>query len=140
MKGFFPLLLCLLLVACSENTRPEPPTVEVPAALLKDSFAIEAGAELFNRHCRECHGTAAEGRTHRAESFNPPAPNFLTMDDTAADPGYLFWRIRTGKNIEPFYSRGSVMPAFGPYFSERQIWQLVAYLRSRAARSSSPSG
>ncbi|MHB1397979.1 MAG: hypothetical protein ACYDAI_08910 [Trichloromonadaceae bacterium] len=27
------------------------------------------------------------------------------------DPAYLYWRIETGKNAEPFRSRGSVMPA-----------------------------
>jgi len=131
------LLFCLLLTACSENSQPEPPVMEVPAALLVAEDEIRAGAELFSRHCSECHGTAAEGRTGRAARFNPPAPDFLAADYAEEAPAYLFWRIETGKHIEPFYSQGSVMPAFGAYFSERQIWQLVAYLRNRAKRSTS---
>jgi len=73
----------------------------------------------------------------QADRFNPPAPDFLAADYAEEAPAYLFWRIETGKHIEPFYSQGSVMPAFGAYFSERQIWQLVAYLRNRAKRSTS---
>lgn len=105
----------------------------MPQAVLEDQYQQQQGAELFSRHCRECHGSVGEGKMLRSADFNPPAPTFLNSAYAEADPAYLFWRIKEGKMIEPFYSQGSVMPAFGPHFSERQIWQLVAYLRQRAA-------
>jgi len=125
------LLLLMLLVACSDN-RQSPAAVDVPEKLLEREDAIGAGKVLFVRHCRECHGTSSEGKTLRATMFNPPAPDFLTYDYMQADPAYLYWRIREGKTVEPFYSQGSVMPAFGPHFSALQTWQLVAYLKRRA--------
>lgn len=87
---------------------------------------------LFAQLCASCHGGLAEGRSSRADFFQPPAPDFREPRYRDLDPAYFYWRIETGKNAEPFRSRGSVMPAWGPSLSEEQIWQLVAYLRSRA--------
>jgi len=132
---WMPFFLCLFLLACSDSDRPQPPAIEVPLSVLTNAAEIASGAALFSHHCSECHGTAAEGRSQRALRFNPPAPDFYAKDYLQADPAYLFWRISSGKNVEPFYSMGSVMPAYGPYLSDAQIWQLVAYLRSRPANS-----
>ena len=124
-------LLLGLLPGCEESL-PEPPQRQVPQELLQDSAQRQAGRELFFKHCRECHGTSGEGRHPRAARFQPPAPDFRSHAYATADPAYLYWRIAQGKRVEPFRSRGSVMPAWQPHFSERQIWQLVAYLRQRA--------
>jgi len=83
-------------------------------------------------HCARCHGHTSEGRSPRADFFNPPAPDFGAQKYRAIAPDYLFWRIARGKTVEPFRSRGSVMPAWGAHFSDEQIWQLVAYLKLRS--------
>ena len=124
------LWACLGLAACQDA--PQAPEREVPWALLQQPAEQQAGRRLFARHCRECHGTSAEGRSPRAARFVPPAPDFLSAVYRQADPAYLFWRIARGKQVEPYRSRGSVMPAWDPHLSERQIWQLVAYLQQRA--------
>lgn len=121
-----------LLFACQGDLAGQAPQIEVPLAYLGQQQVQKQGAELFRRHCLECHGTFREGRTRRTTDFTPPAPDFLDSAYAARDPAYLFWRISEGKRVEPFFSQGSVMPAFGPYFTEQQRWQLVAYLRFRA--------
>lgn len=129
------MLLCLLLVqisACQRGGSQDYPDRTVPTALLSESSSIQHGSELFERHCLECHGTAAEGRNPRAVEFEPPAPDFRDASYAKIEPAYLYWRISDGKRSEPFFSMGSVMPAFEPYLTERQIWQLVAYLRARS--------
>lgn len=128
LLGFF---LILMLVGCRE-TEVKAPQIDVPQQLLQQPEQQRAGERLFFRHCRECHGTTAEGRNPRAVRFEPPAPDFLSHDYLQIEPGYLYWRIAKGKQAEPFRSRGSVMPVWEPHFSEQQIWQLVAYLRQRA--------
>lgn len=132
IKKFLPVLSLLLLTACQDDPLAQVPKMDVPTELLTDRLAQQAGAQMFGRHCRECHGTTKEGRSRRASALNPPAPNFYEPKYAALDPSYLFWRIRDGKSVEPFFSQGSVMPVFGPHFSDEQIWQLVAYLRYRA--------
>ncbi len=123
--------LSLALAGCREGV-PEYPRRTPPAELLTAAAEQAAGGELFGRLCASCHGSLAEGRSGRADFFQPPAPDFREARYRDLDPAYLYWRIETGKNVEPFRSRGSVMPAWGPNLSETEIWQLVAYLGSRA--------
>ena len=130
----FPLLLFPLLglLACQQDPRSRMPEISVPLQLLSDLRQQQTGATLFHRHCRECHGSLSEGRNPRATRFNLPAPDFFNPEYASVDPAYLFWRIKEGQRIEPFRSRGSVMPAWGAYLTDKDIWSLVAYLLKRA--------
>jgi len=119
-----------LMLAC-QDSRPNFPTRAVPTAMLKEPAARAAGKELFLRLCASCHGHPSEGRSERADFFQPPAPDFSSEAYRTIDPAYLYWRIEKGKTVEPYLSAGSVMPSWGPHLSSRQIWQLVAYLRTR---------
>ena len=132
---FSSLLLSLFtlvsLGACSRPAERQP-----PAGFLQKPANIAAGHRLFEAHCAQCHGTLEEGRMAKADTFVPPPPDFTSPRYRHVTPGYLFRRISKGKTVEPYLSSGSVMPAWGPYFSDTQIWQLVAYLRHRPSSSS----
>ncbi len=124
-------MLLAILSACSE-TPPTYPARPLPAGLLDSMAARKAGAALFHQKCATCHGHPSEGRSERADFFEPPAPDFSEPHYRDIDPAYLYWRIEHGKTVEPFLSRGSVMPTWGPHLTEKQIWQLVAYLKARS--------
>jgi len=126
--------LLLLLAAC--NDQGSYPQRTPPAGLLGDPQAIAAGRRLFAGKCASCHGHTGEGRSPRADFFSPASPDFFADSYRRRDPAELYWRIETGKTVEPLLSRGSVMPAWGPYLTSEQIWQLVAYLRQRSATGS----
>ena len=104
----------------------------MPPSIANSAAQIKLGDQLFKDKCASCHGKPSEGRSDRATFFEPPAPDFTDAYFATFDPAYLYWRIETGKDIEPFRSQGSVMPAWGLHLSEQQIWQLVAYIQSRA--------
>lgn len=123
-------LLLVLLAGCGERP-PVHPSRQPPAGLLGDPAQQQAGRNLFMQHCVHCHGRPEEGRMPTAGALSPTPADFTHPRHRTSDPAYLFWRISEGNRIEPFYSRGSVMPTFGRHFSDEQIWQLVAYLRSR---------
>jgi mono/diheme cytochrome c family protein len=120
----------LILAACGER-QPVYPARQVPAGVLTDAVQIAAGKLLFHEKCATCHGHPDEGRSPRADFFQPPAPDFSNPFYRGIDPAYLFWRIEVGKTIEPYLSRGSVMPSWRG-LTDAEIWQLVAYLRARA--------
>ncbi len=123
-------LAALALVACQDSP-PSYPARQPPPGLLEAPDAIAAGAQLFASRCASCHGKPSEGRSPRADFFQPPAPDFSDPTYHRKDPAYLFWRIEVGKNAEPFRSQGSVMPAWRG-LSDQEIWQLVAYLKKRS--------
>ena len=87
--------------------------------------AIDAGARLYSANCVACHGAAGRG------TGNIPA---LSQGPTqSAADGEIFWFITTG-------SVANGMPAWGS-LSERQRWQIVAYLKSlKSAPTASKPG
>jgi len=122
--------LLFALTSCSEQN-PGYPARTAPAGVLTDAIQIAAGRVLFHDKCATCHGKPEEGRSPRANFFQPPAPDFSSPSYRGIDPAYLFWRIEVGKTVEPYLSRGSVMPSWRG-LSDAEIWQLVAYLKARA--------
>ena len=76
--------------------------------------AIKAGQKLFHRHCKECHGPAAEG--------DELGPSLRTALVERSSSGELFWLLTNG-NLR----RG--MPSWSRLPDERR-WQLVTYIKS----------
>lgn len=124
------LLVATALGGCDEK-HVGYPARSMPAGLTQDAAQAQAGHDLFMSKCASCHGKPSEGRSGRAVFFDPPAPDFTNPGYRQADSAYLFWRIEVGKTVEPWLSSGSVMPAWRG-LTDREIWQLVAYLKLRA--------
>jgi mono/diheme cytochrome c family protein len=82
-----------------------------------DPGAAAAGANLFEQHCAECHGTTAEG--------SRKAPSLRAGPVQQATPGTLFWILTNG-----VVRRG--MPVWSK-LPEPQRWQIVTYLKSFGA-------
>lgn len=79
-----------------------------------DTDAVAAGRKLFEGHCAECHGDAAEG--------TKKAPSLRADQVQQATPGALFWILTNG-----VVRRG--MPVWSK-LPEPQRWQIVSYLKS----------
>lgn len=124
------LVLVATFAACGER-QADYPSRQPPAGVLGEAAHIAHGKALFHDKCATCHGKPSEGRSDRAGFFNPSAPDFSEKHYRHVDPAYLYWRIEVGKTVEPYRSQGSVMPAWAG-LPELEIWQLVAYLQSRA--------
>jgi mono/diheme cytochrome c family protein len=82
--------------------------------LENDPEAIAAGQLLFERHCAECHGAAAQG--------SKKAPSLRAEEVQSATPGAIFWILTNG-----VVRRG--MPVWSK-LPEPQRWQLVRFLKS----------
>jgi mono/diheme cytochrome c family protein len=123
------IVAALLIYGCTPE-QPDYPKRQMPEGLMEDTAQLAAGHELFRDKCASCHGKPSEGRSIRAAFFQPPAPDFTEAHYQEIDPAYLFWRIEFGKTVEPYLSSGSVMPAWRG-LTDREIWQLVAYLKAR---------
>jgi cytochrome c oxidase cbb3-type subunit 3 len=89
-------------------------------------FAVNAGAAIFRANCSQCHGAGAAGV--QASGY----PNLLddawlwggTIDEIA-------YTVAHGiRNEQSPDTRWSEMPAFGEIFTEEEVAQVVAYVRS----------
>lgn len=84
--------------------------------------AIMAGMGGFRQRCADCHGTDARGVR---------GPDITQIWSSGRTDQGLFKTIRSGVS-------GTEMPAFpAPRTSDREIWQMLAYLRTLAV--STPS-
>ncbi len=118
----------LLIGACSadETTRADP----------SNARQVAAGKVVYDRQCAACHGANLEGQPEwrsRLPNGRMPAP---PHDDSGHtwhhDDDTLFGLTKFGLT-PPYGPAGyqSDMPAFGSVLSDQQIWDVLAYIKSR---------
>ena len=86
------------------------------------------GNQLFQQYCQGCHGP--DGRGGRKDGFMPRPQNLTKKGyiDQLPDE-YLFTVItKGGEGV----NKSGYMPAFGKKFSEDDIGNLIAFIRSLA--------
>ncbi|MBI5275339.1 MAG: cytochrome c [Burkholderiales bacterium] len=75
---------------------------------------IQRGATLYGTYCKSCHGA-------NGQPVMPLAPNFRRMERLMQPDMQLMASIRAGKGA---------MPAFFGVLREREILDVIAYLRT----------
>ena len=128
MRRFFALSLIVLAVALwIVGVMAHTPKRNAEAQKLKNPEAanaesIEAGKKLYARYCASCHGPQAKGDGGMALSGGTPSD--LTDDqwDYGSTDGEIFVAIRDGVSAD--------MLAYKEKLNEKQIWQVVNFLRS----------
>lgn len=127
MRALAAALVAAAIVACGQaGTRfPSP-----PEGVLSSAEAVEAGQKIYERDCAICHGPAAHGNGPQAGSLRPRPSDLRSLRGVRTDPGYWFYRIKYGGKNEPLARPRSAMPAWGDHLTDREIWEVVAYLKS----------
>ncbi len=89
---------------------------------------VLAGEKLYRKDakptaCAQCHGRRGNGNGRLAPKLIPPPRNFTCTEtmNTISD-GQLFWIIKNG-------SRGTEMPAHKATLRDKEIWQLIHFIR-----------
>ncbi|MBC8258774.1 MAG: cytochrome c [SAR324 cluster bacterium] len=88
-------------------------------------------AKQYQTKCARCHGENGEGGVKSLEALEVAPANFtdVTFMNNRTD-GQLYYQIEQGGEER------SAMPAFGPDsdhgWSEKKIWEMVAYIRRLA--------
>ena len=82
-----------------------------PAAVCAD---LARGGQIYALHCATCHGPAGQGGIPGAPRFNR-GERLMQSDIT------LLATVRRGRNV---------MPAFGGVLRDREILDVIAYVRT----------
>ena len=131
------LILILILTGCgnqsSESLNPSDPSQLQPPHPYAEKMSqiittqdVEQGQEIYNIYCVSCHGEQGMGDGPTAGALDPK-PAALTSINLKDD--YLFWRIADGGMDAAFKSS---MPAWKTILDEREIWQVIGYIREFA--------
>lgn len=97
---------------------------------LAQAADAKAGKVKYNLYCVGCHSTTGKGDGPAASSLNPK-PQDLTNVHYMNSLGdqYLFNIIKGGGSS---VKKSPLMPAWGSTLSDKEIWNLVAYIRGLA--------
>lgn len=87
-----------------------------------DSETLRGGLAHFRENCLLCHGAPGVDPGEIGQGLNPGAPDLTLRRVQARSDGELFWITSNG-------IRMTGMPAFSPTHGEKEIWQIVAFLR-----------
>jgi mono/diheme cytochrome c family protein len=103
---------------------------------LDDPQRIAAGAPLYARHCASCHGASLQGQPDwktPLASGRLPAPPHDDTGHTWHHPREVLFGVTKFGLVPPYAPAGyaSDMPAFGRILSDDEIWNVLAFIRSR---------
>jgi len=100
-----------------------------------DPETVARGKVQYDAHCARCHGANLEGQkgweTRRADGTVPAPPQDETGHTWQHPDRQIFDYIKLGGGT--FSKRGerSEMPGFGSELSDPEIWDVIAYIKSR---------
>jgi mono/diheme cytochrome c family protein len=84
---------------------------------------IQDGQETFTSYCSVCHGMDGQNTgVPFAQTMSPPVPSLASPEVQAYTDGQLKWIIKNG-----IYPSG--MPPSDGEFSDREMWEMVLYIR-----------
>jgi mono/diheme cytochrome c family protein len=84
---------------------------------------IDEGKQAFTSYCMVCHGLDGQNTgVPFAATLSPPVPSLASPEVQAYTDGQLKWIIKNG-----IYPSG--MPPSNGDFSEKEMWQMVLYIR-----------
>ena len=143
LPAFPCIALAVLLIGCkaAPPSRAEKKAVQESKDLLiggkdwhnpvaADDRNLNAGAQHFQHHCQICHGLDghATGVTF-AQNMSPPVPDLGSADIQKYSDGQLKWVIENGIRL-------TGMPRWKGLIQDKDIWQLVLYIRHLPAKGS----
>ena len=93
-----------------------------PTSYAATDEGIRAGEEIYKAMCAQCHGQLNGHPSALGASFYPPAPQ-LPGRPSAYTESEQFWIVKHG-------IRNTSMPAWGKLLSDRDIAQVVGFLKT----------
>jgi copper resistance protein D len=119
---------CAVLGALVARPAIEPayPTSFYAPAEPYAAASVEHGARLYAENCALCHGVGGKGDGPAAAGLNVRPADLTEPHLFAHTPGDLFWWVSEGK-------ANGVMPGFAGIISPADRWDVINFIRARAA-------
>lgn len=86
------------------------------------SASLEIGKQLYNQHCKSCHGKEGLGDGPKAAQLDTPSGDFTDESFISQSDGALFYKTIEGRDDMPSFKKK--IP------DEEDIWNVINYLRT----------
>ncbi len=119
------LVVIGLFAFTSANQQPwnVPDAAKNKANPLKgDAASVAKGKDLFNQHCKSCHGAKGKGDGPKAAQLDTECGDFTKAAFQSQTDGSLFYKTSEGRKDMPSYKKK--IP------DANDIWAVVNYLRT----------
>jgi mono/diheme cytochrome c family protein len=101
---------------------PEAKSIQRPAPA--DDAAATRGKRLYRQNCLPCHGETGKGEGPMGKAIGAHPGNLTDKARMGKhSDGEVYWKTAKGK---------LPMPAFEQKLNEKEIWDVVAYVRTFA--------
>ena len=117
------IMLCPIL-ATAHGWKAPSDAAQIPNPIEYSKKSIRSGEEIYGGSCAGCHGASGKGDGPLAKKLNPKPPNLLKRLKNHSE-GDFFWKIANGR---------SLMPGFKEQLSDKQIWEVITYIKSLTDR------
>lgn len=87
-----------------------------------DAGSIATGKELYNTHCKSCHGSKGKGDGPKAAQLDTECGDFTKAAFQSQTDGSLFYKTKVGRKDMPSYK--TKIP------DANDLWAVVNYLRT----------
>ncbi len=108
------------LIDYARDRSVEERAEDIAVPNLDDPKMIAAGAGHYAEMCTGCHLAPGMADNEMRPGMYPKPPALATM--TAEDPAERFWVVKHGLKM-------SGMPAWGKTHSDKEIWEIIAFLQ-----------
>jgi len=89
---------------------------------LADEEGLEIGEELYDKHCKSCHGKEGLGDGSKAKEQKGELGDFSSEEFQAQTDGDLFYKTKEGRDDMPGFTKK--IP------DEEEMWFVVNYMRA----------
>lgn len=128
---FMVVLICNVNTASAQD-KPKGKPWAAPASAIKmknpvkaDEASIKEGKDIFAQQCKSCHGAKGKGDGPKAEKIDISCGDFSTAEFAKIPDGELHWKTSEGRKP---------MPSFKEKLSENEVWAVINYIRTFAAK------
>jgi putative copper export protein/mono/diheme cytochrome c family protein len=119
-------LAMLGAIVVRPGIEPAYPTSFYAPAEPYAAASVAHGARVYAGNCAICHGAGGKGDGPAAVALAVRPANLTAPHLLAHTPGDLFWWVSNGKG-------GGAMPGFAVVLSAADRWDVINFIRARAA-------
>src|SRR5215510_10978472 len=128
------LVVCCVLAWLATSVHAQRIGGDPQAAAVKNpvpatASSVKAGQRLYEKNCRQCHGTKGKGDGTLAPSNPKPADFSDDKWDHGSSDGEIYSVILNGAAPRPG-QKESEMKAMKGTLSPTEIWQIINYVRT----------